>query len=78
MTTRRLGLWDTGEVDAVVLCDRCADRMSRDGMMPAAELLERGGWILDETCDRCHCEAAPEPEPAGWSETGHVAAARAR
>ena len=61
-TVRRLGLWDTGETDHRVLCDQCADRLSRDGEMPAAELLERGGWLLDETCDRCHCSAAPEHE----------------
>jgi hypothetical protein len=49
----RLGLWDVGEADYVVLCDPCAARADEDGAMPGAEVIERGGWLLDETCDRC-------------------------
>jgi len=49
-----LGAYD---VDAdgglMVYCRACADVLSRRGEMPGAELVERGGWVADEHCDRC-------------------------
>ena len=41
------------ESGLTVLCRACAKRMSRNSEMPGAELVERGGWLEDEHCDKC-------------------------
>jgi len=37
----------------VVYCRACARKLSRSGDMAGAELIERGGWLIDEHCDNC-------------------------
>jgi len=47
-----LGLYDIDRPGSlIVLCDKCAAALLDDGWMP--ELVERGGWLVDESCDRC-------------------------
>ena len=58
---KRLGLYDVGYADRlVVLCDDCAEEANRAGWMP--ELCERGGWLIDEQCDRCGVNNTREDE----------------
>ena len=48
-----LGSYDIDRpgTNLLVLCNKCAKALSDDGWMP--ELVERGGWLVDESCDRC-------------------------
>ena len=54
MMKHNLGAYDVdSDGGLVVYCRACAKVMSRAGEMAGAELVERGGWLVDEFCDRC-------------------------